>query len=521
MQNIGIGCNEPICMPDDLALLAKQLRYKICAIESVVDALENSTVSLTDFITCGGTGISMPTTLTESGIYCLSNSLDGVIEISANDIVLDLNGFRVSQGITISPGYNSITIRNGFIENTTGGSGILVQLGSAYIDIRNVCITNAATAIFCSGIDTAYISNCMVSDCLGGVTILNCSNVIIEDTVAENIQQKGFALDSSSTCCVRDCKAISIGENNALDNTDLFNGIIGFDALGGYGNIFERCIANGTQGVAVVKFNSIVAGFRLGDTNGIQEQCTKIIDCEAANTITSASGDTIAYGIFLEATLNSDLTLTAFPPVPSLSTQVHDVDWHPQGNIIAVATSDAGLRIYALQIQNKTLTQIASESFGTVEVNTVRWNQGGTLLAIGFSDGTFGVYSFCFMTNTLTLVARQTIANSTIDSIDWSSDGRYLALFNSGTSADTQKDVLVYAYDSINMSLTFIDSINLFTSGSSPLVDTPYIKWHPTNQYIAAANRAVDPALKIIKFQNNTLTTAQNISGEGAKYQVE
>ena len=81
------------------------------------------------------------------------------------------------------------------------------------------------------------------------------------------------------------------------------NEVAGFASYNGYGNIFERCIANGTQALSTTDSSSVVAGFALRGTEG----CTKIIDSESSNAIASSSGVTIPYGILVQGSLSTYL----------------------------------------------------------------------------------------------------------------------------------------------------------------------------------------------------------------------
>ena len=55
---------------------------------------------------------------------------------------------------------------------------------------------------------------------------------------------------------MRDCKAISTGEGNT-QTTDAT--IFGFVATDGFANIFERCIANGTQGWGDIRYHYLIS----------------------------------------------------------------------------------------------------------------------------------------------------------------------------------------------------------------------------------------------------------------------
>ena len=93
-------------------------------------------------------------------------------------------------------------------------------------------------------------------------------------TTALSNTYAGFDLVTAQNNCFSDCKAIATGEGIDQMKTQVF----GFVSEYGYGNIFERCIANATQALSATDVQSIVAGFALRGT----EQQSKIINSEAA-----------------------------------------------------------------------------------------------------------------------------------------------------------------------------------------------------------------------------------------------
>jgi hypothetical protein len=81
-----------------------------------------------------GSGGSAEFLITQSGSYYLTTNIVGVsgqhgINISANNVTLDLNGFSLlgvsgaDDGIYIHGGYSNITVRNGTISGWGAGSG--------------------------------------------------------------------------------------------------------------------------------------------------------------------------------------------------------------------------------------------------------------------------------------------------------------------------------------------------------------------------------------------------------------
>ena len=243
--------------------------------------------------------------------------------INANDVLLDLNNRTVTGTITIAATMSGITIRNGTINANGAGSGILVNPGASGITIANVTVKNATTGIdFMSAYDAA-IQGCTLTQNSIGLQLNSSYNVQVSDTVASSNVNAGFDLVSSFTNSFINCKALSTGQNNAVIYN---NEVVGFSSENGYGNIFERCVANGTQALSTTDSNSIVAGFVLRGS----ESCTKIIGCETANANASTSGVTVPYGILLQGTLDETFNVTGALYSPD---RVNSVDWSPDGQV--------------------------------------------------------------------------------------------------------------------------------------------------------------------------------------------
>src|SRR3972149_2864641 len=158
-----------------------------------------------------------------------------------------------------------------------------------------------------------------------GLELETSHKIVISNATASCNTFAGFSLVRSTTCVIQDSKSLSTGEGN----TNVLNQeIFGFVSADGYGNIFERCIANSTQALSTTDFNSIVAGFALRGSEG----CSKIIDSESANATTSPSGVTVPYGILLEAQFDGLVTVTVHDPGGNLTA----LNWSLDGKYLAV-----------------------------------------------------------------------------------------------------------------------------------------------------------------------------------------
>lgn len=524
LQNISLKCNDPIVLPDDLGLLAKQINQQASSIISGVDSVTtkfSTIISRIDAVVppCGAIPISSGP-ITAAGYYCLSGNSTSSFAINASNVVLDMNGRKMTNGLTFS-GRDQITIMNGAIENESGGVGITAS-SSTNVEISNVRVTNSATAINFTSVTGALISNCNVSDCLGGIGLTSCTRVVIENTVAEKIQQKGFTLVSSTTCTVRDCKALSIGDGNLLQDTNIFGGIVGFDARGGYGNIFERCIANSTQGLTVTGASSVVAGFRLGAFSSNFEQATKIIDCESSNATTNFNGVTVPYGILLEAQFSTLTSITSINPGDIDSTdQINAVAWSSDGLYLAVGgavnnpnTND--LFIYSFNWVTQVLTQVDSVNPGDLQqgdsINSLAWSPDGRYLAVnGTIDGLYAndlyVYSFDRTNQKLTQVTSVNPDGGLaldVGAVAWSPDGQYLA-FGGGIYGVGTVDLVVYKFDSVAQTLTQIIAI----SPGSGIDSIASVAWSPNGLYLAVGGAiAGSPGNDLLLYRFDSTTPA-------------
>jgi hypothetical protein len=100
---------------------------------------------------CFATSVTGPTTITQSGYYCLANNVSGSFVIAANDVVLDLNSHTITTGgVIVQTGIVGATIRNGSITDSTVGVMLNDTINAT---VENVSITESPglTALVTSG----------------------------------------------------------------------------------------------------------------------------------------------------------------------------------------------------------------------------------------------------------------------------------------------------------------------------------------------------------------------------------
>ena len=500
LQNISLDGCQAISTPDDIALIIKQTKQLLCsALDQLtsVDAIDlTEIVSTLDNLTaCQPTVVTSAGTLSDEGVYCLAQNVTGDFTIAGSSIVFNLNNHKVTGTITVNSSLQNITLQNGLVDANNASVGIFIDSGTSNITIEDITVRNADRGMLFDTVDTGLIRNCSFTQNNTGLALQDSVNVKVFDSMATNNTYRGYDLVSSSTNCFIDCKALSTGR----DNSDVFNTTVaGFVSTNGFGNIFERCIANATQALSTTDSNSLVAGFALRGN----EHCTKIIDSESANAHTSNTGVTVPYGIVLEGTLDQVNTLTGY----DYNTDAQTVSWSSDQTLLAVGLATGSgneVRIVAFDSVHDATTQIASQSIGST-VSAISWAPGNArYLAVGTEEA-LQVYMYESVNNSLTL--QDMAITDMVNAIDWSSDGQYLAV---ATNAGSGNELRIYAYNTITNTLTLSTSISL-------TVDANSVSWLPNNELLAVGidSGAAGDELRLYTFDRatNSLTLADSVS---------
>ncbi len=487
-------------------------------------------------------------TIATSGFYKLATNVTNQITISVSNVTLDMNGCTVSggtNGIVINSGLSNVTINNGTVTNVTT-DGIQINNGCNDIVLSNITVKNCLRGISGTQVSNALIKNCDFILNTTGLHLDTARNVVVDHCIASANTQAGYSLVATTTCTITDCTAVATGDGNTNASGNQAN-IFGFVASNGYGNVFERCIASSTQGLAATDTNDVIAGFALRGTEG----SSKIIECEAANSTTSPSGVAIPTGILLESRFDSLTTVTsdvlqapgfqgtlytAWSPdgnylaaaisvfsnpstlviykfdrtIPRLiqvdgilvslaSLSLH-LSWSPSGEYLAFGGGFSGVNdlvIYRFDRADERLRQIISvapEGDTGVIVQAVAWSPSSKYLAIGLIQvttavNTLFVYRFNSVAQTLTQVVATSPdnalpGNGTVNSVAWSPDGQYLAV-GGNFNGDTTFALFIYQFNESKETLTQVDSQDPDGAGAGSTVVT--LNWSPDGKYLVVA----------------------------------
>lgn len=162
-----------------------------------------------------------PLEITQSGRYVLTRNVSGlnnpIIEITAGDVHLDLNGFTVEgdagafvADVILVQGAANVTIENGTVIG--GGAGIRLSTATKQFALRNLSIRGGRTGIAASATSTR------------GVIEHN----LIEDSSDEGISASGSSIQVRNNVVSADgkgikvasCEACLIVENTVSDASD-------------------------------------------------------------------------------------------------------------------------------------------------------------------------------------------------------------------------------------------------------------------------------------------------------------
>ncbi len=431
------------------------------------------------------------------GFYKLADNLTNSVTITVSNVTFDLGGHTIaaSNGIIINSNLNQIVIKNGAIDASI--DGIIANSGCTNITLENITAKNATRGINFENVTGGTIKNCEMTTNTTGLELDNSHNIFIDNSVANCNTHAGYCLLSSTTCSIQNCQALSTGEGNVdIEGTTVF----GFVSRDGYGNVFERCIANSTQALTVTDSSSLIAGFAFRGT----EKCSKIIDSESSNSTTDPEEFTVPYGILLEGTIDS---MESVAEVFTGATNVRAVHWSPNGKYVAVTgqgltggTNDE-FQVFRFDPVAQTLTSVGGALNGG-NIFAVNWSPTGQYIAVGgnaITGGTgdqFQIFKFDQVSETLTNLTG--VLAGVVLGIDWSADEEYIAVVGQSITGGTGDEFQIFKFDRAAETLT---SVAGDLAGS-----VLGVNWSPDGQYIAVGGDIASDLLQIFTFDRATNT---------------
>lgn len=435
------------------------------------------------------------------GSYRLYANVSNQITINSSNVTLDCNGHTInggSNGISIATGLSNITIKNGTIRDVTN-SGITAT-NCTELTLANMTCKNCIRGILFDQILRSSILNCDMITNTTGAEISNSADIVIENCNAFANTQAGFSLVSTLTCSVQKCTAFGTGDGNANSSGDN-SYIYGYVTFDGFGNIFENCLAQSTQGLSVTDFNSIVTGFGI---RGSGARGNKIINCTSGNSMTSPSGQAVPYGIWLEESM-SQLNL-----LYSVNTGFvgGSVAWSPDGRFFAFCATDPAnpdINIYRYDYETGTPTLVQSLTLPVtvVAVSSCAWSPDGVTIALSqqvFSGNSISIYEFDPISYSLTLrdVATQGNNRQSICA-NWTYDGLYLATGGDRNTVDgvTHK---VFRFDPVSKTITEVAT-------GDRAAQCELVSWSPDGNYLTVGGSEIGgSSIEVERFDRNTNT---------------
>jgi hypothetical protein len=149
-----------------------------------------------DAVHTPGDGSTTEFIISQSGSYYLTTNIVGLasengIDITANNVTLDLNGFSLTgpstahSGIGILSGTTNVIVRNGIISGWNSSGDTVFSLGKNVV-FENLSISGADISIACFG-DGGVVRNCTLShNSEYGIYVAGPNYLIVGNDLVEN-----------------------------------------------------------------------------------------------------------------------------------------------------------------------------------------------------------------------------------------------------------------------------------------------------------------------------------------------
>jgi dipeptidyl aminopeptidase/acylaminoacyl peptidase len=537
LQNVYFASQDPVVSQSNPFALAQSCAGYSSILEATVTAMVpkandiatqtdipvqtilDNAISIADAIMpltpspCNSTLIATATTINSAGTYCLANTITGSIVINQNNVVLDLNGYRIqngTNGVVVNSGMSWVTIQNGIIGPVTADA-LQINSNCVGITLKDLQARNSTYGAHIISSNHVTIQECDFSQNSTGLLAINSWQLSADMCTFQRNINAGLSLVSSSSNVITNCVALE----NGITGT---GSTYGFISSNGTANSFQKCIVEGTT-TTTTNFNAVVAGFAL--TNS--EMCSSIIGCESGNnwgpTALSASAPTVNVspnptGILLKGTLSSALTTSITQPITPVTSSAA---WSPGGKYLAISGNATSIFIYRFDFITATLSLITTTSLpvGATGAGNISWSPNGKYLSVLIGP-VIALYTF---TNEVLTNVSNTTTSFTADQRDlqWSPNGKFIAI--SGAKPTNNATISVYALNAVNNSLTLVADAPSSVSNITALVT----RWSPDSQFLATGFYINGDDVTIYQFSSSPaqLTASVALSLAGWVYALD
>ena len=170
--------------------------------------LFNNVTPLGSNILQQGENIIMPATaavISSPGVYVLYGNLLSAA-INTSDVTLDLNGYTISYGVTLTPNASSVIVKNGAIGPNAG--------------------TFSADGLYTSNCQNCIFQDLVISNCNNGIYTSSCQNCIFQDLQVSNCNN-GIQMVGTSSTTISNNTLINCNCSYNTNNGILLNNIAG------------------------------------------------------------------------------------------------------------------------------------------------------------------------------------------------------------------------------------------------------------------------------------------------------
>jgi parallel beta-helix repeat protein len=314
----------------------------------------------------------VPFHITKPGTYTLTANLHQIgstaITIAASDVVLDLGGFTLSgtggfkggygYGVGVEPGHSNITIQNGTIDEFEIESGIMLN-GVTGCTVSNVTVSQCGGGIaMIDGGGHTIEDNTLDHNVHANIATMHCSGNVIEGNTCTGAAWGIRLGGASSGNSILDNTCIGLGgsnttpidltdtDSNTLIGNNLTNGWIGIYGVNSDTNIISNNVCTGNASGMTVHgdLNNIFGN----QVNGNLE--TGIAGGGRGNTLDANTCNGNGTGIYFNGAVGCTITGN------TANNNVHDgiVVWSSGGkcgsntiNLNSASGNTTGIQVFA------------------------------------------------------------------------------------------------------------------------------------------------------------------------------